>query len=95
MTTTEIVMGALACINLVLVVLAWRRTGRRDSAEEVAIDEQTRSDLRYVVRGVDDIRVDVRAMRGDIGNIDRRVTVVEESAKSAHKRLDEHIKTGG
>ncbi|MEG1053032.1 MAG: hypothetical protein RSF79_13425 [Janthinobacterium sp.] len=92
MTTTEIIMAVLACINVALVLLAWRRTGKKDTQEDAATGEQMRSDMRYVMRGVDEIRVDVRAMRGDISNIDRRVTVVEEISKSAHKRLDEHIR---
>jgi hypothetical protein len=92
MNETEIIMAILACINAAIVVLTWRRTGRKDSAEDVAAMEQMRADMRHVVRGVDDIKVDVRGVRGDITSIDRRLTVAEESAKSAHKRLDEHIK---
>lgn len=37
MTTAEIIMAALACVNVALVVLAWRRTGRKDSAIDAAI----------------------------------------------------------
>ena len=92
MSTTEIIMAALAFGSLLLALLAWRRTGKKDEQADTITDEQTRSDLRYLCRGVDEIRVDVRAMRDKISDTDRRVTVVEESTKSAHKRLDEHIK---
>lgn len=91
MTTNEIIMAVLAAMNLLLVVLAWRRTMRNDTTADAADAEQQRADLRYLMRGVDDIRVDMRALRDELSGLDRRVVLVEASAKSAHKRLDDHL----
>lgn len=85
-------MALLAAGSLLLALLAWRRTGKKDSTEAAVMDEQTRADLRYLVRNVDEIRADVRLLRDKANDTERRVTVIEESTKSAHKRLDEHIK---
>lgn len=91
MTVSEIIMAIFAAGNLVLVIIAWRRTSRQDTSNSAAMDEQTRTDMRYLMRGVDDIRVDIRALRSEISDIDRRVVAVNESVKSAHKRIDEHL----
>ena len=91
MTVSEIVMAVLALINLLMVLVAWRRTSRNDVTSNAAMDEQARTDMRYLMRGVDDIRVDIRALRNEITDIDRRVVAVNESVKSAHKRIDEHL----
>ena len=91
MTASEALMAAIAVLNLILVIVAWRRTTRQDTSRDAATDEQVRSDMRYLMRGVDDIRVDIRALRNEITDVDRRVVAVSESVKSAHKRIDEHL----
>lgn len=91
MTVSEIIMAVLALINLLMVLVAWRRTSKNDVTSSAAMDEQARTDMRYLMRGVDDIRVDIRALRNEITDIDRRVVAVNESVKSAHKRIDEHL----
>ncbi|MBR4081137.1 MAG: hypothetical protein IKK21_05080 [Clostridia bacterium] len=91
MTVSEIIMAALAFASLMMVVLAWRRTQRRDTTTNAAQDQQQRTDMQYLIRGVDDIRVDIRAMRNEISDVDRRVVAINESVKSAHKRIDEHL----
>ena len=91
MTVSEIIMAIFAAGNLLMVVVSWRRTARQDTSSSAAMDEQTRTDMRYLMRGVDDIRVDIRALRSEISDIDRRVVAVNESVKSAHKRIDEHL----
>lgn len=91
MTVSEIIMAVLAFASLMMVVLSWRRTQRRDTTTTAAQDQQQRTDMQYLIRGVDDIRVDIRAMRNEISDVDRRVVAINESVKSAHKRIDEHL----
>ena len=91
MTVSEIIMAVLAFGTLVLAIASWRRNKTQDVSSSAAMDEQTRTDMRYLIRGVDDIRVDIRAMRNEISDVDRRVVAVNESVKSAHKRIDEHL----
>jgi len=77
------------------IVLGWAARIKADKKEAVAaathdaaIDTALKSDVDYIKRGVDDIKVDMRVQVAKIEDIDRRVTRVEESAKSAHKRID-------
>lgn len=83
------VIAAVAAISGVL--LGWtgrtreaKQSIRTDSREEAAM----RADVEYIKRGVDDIRVEQRAMRQDMSDLTERVTRVEESSKQAHKRID-------
>lgn len=45
--------------------------------------------LDYIQRGVDDIRIDIKAQASKIDELNGRLIKVEESTKVAHKRLDE------
>jgi outer membrane murein-binding lipoprotein Lpp len=68
------------------------KNSRRNDVKD--IEERATRDATIMVK-LDAISSDVKAIKGDISNInkkvdaiDRRVTIVEQSAKSAHKRLD-------
>lgn len=77
------------------IVLGWVARIKADkkdatdmAAKDAAIDTALKSDVDYIKRGIDDIKVDMRVQATKIEDIDRRVTRVEESTKSAHHRLD-------
>jgi len=73
------------------IILGWTaraRETKKSISEEAGTGAVLRSDVEYIKRGIDDIRVDQRAMRQDMGELTERVTRVEESAKQAHKRID-------
>lgn len=57
---------------------------RKDSIQEAKLETQ----LDYISKGVDDIRIDLRANEKERIALGERVTRVEESAKQAHKRID-------
>lgn len=68
------------------------KNSRRNDVKD--IEERATRDATIMVK-LDAISSDVKAIKGDISNInkkvdaiDRRVTIVEQSTKSAHKRLD-------
>ncbi|WP_410769568.1 hypothetical protein [Fontibacillus sp. BL9] len=69
------------------VVLGW--SGRMiQIKQEGGSQGAMRQDMEYIKRGVDDIRVDVRAQGQRVDGLSERVTRVEESAKQAHKRIE-------
>ena len=88
MTIDEGAIGwIIAAAGVLFALLTWLRTRRQDIRQ----DGGMRIDLEYIKRGVDDIRVDQQRMREDMGRMAERVTRVEESCKSMHHRLDQHI----
>lgn len=40
------------------------------------------------------VKTDVADLKEEVSNLEKKVVVVEQSAKSAHHRLDEHIRGG-
>jgi len=73
------------------IVLGWlgrSRTVKLDTATEASRDALLRADMDYIKRGIEDIRVEQKAQGRRYDELAERVTRVEESAKSAHHRID-------
>lgn len=68
------------------------KAAEKDAKNEGHDDGEMRSDIRYIRRTVEDIRVDQRATDKAVVALAERVTRTEESAKQAHKRIDDHQK---
>jgi septal ring factor EnvC (AmiA/AmiB activator) len=55
---------------------------------------ELKAELGYIRRGVDDIKIDLKANEKQMQQLGERVTRVEESNKSLHKRVDNIDKKG-
>ena len=91
MSTAEWIMAAIAGISLLIAVVSLIGNQKKAVQTDAACDESLRADVRYIVKNVEDIRADQRTQGGRIDDHEKRLTRCEESTKSAHKRLDEHI----
>ncbi len=85
--------GAIVSVLAALsgVLLGWigfARTQKNTAQSDAATDALLKSDVEYIKRGVDDIRVEQKTQKRDFDALSERVTRVEESAKQALKRLD-------
>lgn len=84
------IIGAIcAFIGIVFGYLTYKRTAKKDIKDECTTQTRVEMQLNYISRGVDDIRLDLKAQDAKINGLVERVAKVEESAKSAHKRLDD------
>ncbi len=61
---------------------------RADTKEEAEGITTVAQEIKYVSRGVDEIKYDLRDINKNMSDINERLIRVEESTKSAHKRLD-------
>ena len=86
-----IVAAVGVMVSIVLGVIAYRRANRHDIAYNASVETALKVDIDYIKRGIDDIMGEQCRMREDFGHLSERVTRVEESVKSAHKRLDQLI----
>lgn len=75
----------ISVMSLALAFLGYKLNKDKEKREEGEIKAQ----LAYIGKGVDDIRIDIKANERQVVALGERVTRVEESAKQAHKRLDE------
>lgn len=71
----------------------WQRANRKEIQLSATDSGEMRSDIKYIKQGIEDIKVDMRVRDKEMGELTERVVRVEESAKQAHKRIDE-IKKG-
>lgn len=81
-------LGALA-VSIVGLLMNGRKESRADAAGSARIETK----LDSIGSGVEDIRVEIRTIRGRVDALAERVSAVEASCRSAHHRLDE-IKGG-
>ncbi len=56
--------------------------------EDTVQDTVVATKLDYISKGVDDIRLDIKAQDKRISDVVERLIKVEESTKSAHHRID-------
>ena len=83
-TDTLIALGGLL-VAVLTVLLAGRRDTRGDAAERA----ENKAMLTSIRSGVDELRVDNRSMRADLATLTAEVARIDQSAKSAHHRLDD------
>lgn len=87
-TVTAIVSATAALSGIALGWLGRSRSMRQEEVREAGAGATLQTDVEYIKRGVDDIRVDVKVQGQRLDGAIERITRVEESAKQAHKRLD-------
>lgn len=92
MSNLTVVTGLIAALGVISgIILGWSgrsQSIRKDLREEAGAGAVLHTDVEYIKRGVDDIKVEIRVQGQKIDTLAERVTRVEESAKQAHKRLD-------
>jgi hypothetical protein len=90
MNEVNIIIGiASAFIGILAGAIAIKRTLKNDIKEESNAQTKFEMQLNYISRGVDDIKLDMKMQDNKINGVIERVAKVEESAKSAHKRIDD------
>lgn len=87
------VVGAAS--GMVFAYVGYLKGVKKDSYSAGSVKGAIESDLAYIKRRTDDVLLEQRDTNKSINVLAERVTRVEESAKSAHKRLDEHIEIEG
>ncbi|GIO22420.1 hypothetical protein [Oceanobacillus sp. J11TS1] len=81
----SIFVAGLGVLIAYLTYQSKKSTSTKNDTKEGA---ELKAGLDYIRKGVDDIRIDLKANEKQINHLSERVTRVEESAKQAHKRLD-------
>ncbi|MGL4571871.1 MAG: hypothetical protein ACRCVJ_12490 [Clostridium sp.] len=78
---------------------AWKTKKESDKCikEDTVQDTVVATKLDYISKGVDDIRLDIKAQDKRISELTERIIKAEENCKSAHHRIDgfENIKKEG
>ncbi|MHC1683404.1 MAG: hypothetical protein AB6733_10690 [Clostridiaceae bacterium] len=80
---------ACTAFGALISFLTYRKSESKEVKEDGTKDGEIKATLAYISKGVDDIRIDIKANERRVTELAERVTRVEESAKSAHKRIDD------
>lgn len=94
---TKLTVEATILLGVLSLVIAYQsfqlnktRETKKDSKQEAKLQAQ----LDYISKGVDDIRIDLKANEKQMAQLSERVTRVEESSKQAHRRIDKLERSG-
>lgn len=67
-----------------------KRTETSDAVQKAAETATINVKLDQIGGDVRDIKYDITSVKGDVQNLKERMVVVEQSTKSAHKRMDDN-----
>ena len=89
MPVETIISLVIAFSALLFTALSFRRTENKDTKETATERATMAADVKYIRTSIDDIKVDNRVIKEDIGALQTKVAKVEQSVESAHKRIDD------
>lgn len=89
METGTIISLVIAACALIFTALSFKRTSNQDTSASAAERATVAADLQYIRGGIDEIKVENRVIKTDIVDLKTKVVEIEQSTKSAHKRLDD------
>lgn len=92
METGTIISLVIAACALLFTALSFKRTSNQDTSEAAAERATFAANLQYIRSGIDEIRVENRVIKTDIVELKTKIVEIEQSTKSAHKRLDDLIR---
>ena len=90
-----LVGGIVAAIAAICTIVTFTINRGKDKYQEGTDDGGIRGDIKYMRNSFDDLRLDVKEIARKQDQQGERLTRVEESVKSAHKRIDAIEHRGG
>ncbi|MED0702811.1 hypothetical protein [Aeribacillus composti] len=78
----------VAVLGLVITYQAYQLNKTKEVKTDTQESAELKAELGYIRKGVDDIRIDLKANEKQMIALGERITRVEESSKQAHKRID-------
>lgn len=84
----------ISACALLFTALSFRRNTNADTSATAQERATMTADIRYIRQSIDEIKLENRAIRQDLTDVQTKLAEVEASAKSAHKRLDDLMKKG-
>lgn len=86
-------LGTLIAITgtvsgIVFGYIGFQRVGKKETRDGAKEHTELKTNLDYIRRGIDDIRIDLKSQENRVTELTGAVIRLEESTKSAHKRID-------
>ena len=90
----SVVAVVVSCVMAIVAIITLSRNTKKDASKEIESRAIMTADLKYIRDGMDTIKVDNRKIQSDVGDLKIKVIEIDQSVKSAHKRLDDQQKGG-
>lgn len=86
----ENISVALLCtlLGFIISLLTFQRNNRKDIEEKERRAVETRTQLEYIQRGIDDIKFNDRLRDDQLKAMNERLIIVEEETKVLFRRLE-------
>lgn len=85
----EIAIGAVSVIfGMVITYFTFMRNRDKDVKKDAQETAMISAKLDHISSGVDSVRLDLKSNEHRVSEINDRVIRIDESVKSAHKRID-------
>ena len=82
----------ISVVSVAFAIYFGLKSNRRSDVQDIKNEATKNAEINFkldsISSGVNDIKYDISAMRKKVDDIDKRLVVVEQSAKSAHHRID-------
>ena len=88
MTNAEIITAIISAIGLIFVLLKGLHELEEDRAERKVFERKATTILDNIDAQYQEIQKQIEASREDRRALDRRISIVEESTKLSHTRID-------
>jgi hypothetical protein len=91
--TIAVILGVgglvVAIVGMSIGIQGFKKQARKDVYAEGSQDTAMKSDIEYIKRRTDDTLIEVKDIKRCQSEQGERLARVEESAKSAHHRIDD------
>ena len=91
MATETIIAICISAAALLFTALSFRRTQNQDTSETATQRATMTADIKYIRDAIDEIKLENKVIQKDVSDLKTKVAQIEQSTKSAHKRLDDMI----
>lgn len=88
MTTAEIIMSIVGIITLIGGFIKAIHAVEDNQADRKAFEKKTLAILENINKQYEELQKQIEASREDRRLLDRRISIVEESTKLSHTRID-------
>ena len=89
MSIETIVAIVVPLIALGFTAVTFIKNSNKDTSANASERATMSADIKYIRTSIDDIKVDNRVIKSDIGELQTKVAKVEQSVESAHRRIDD------
>lgn len=86
--TTDILLMCITAFSGITAILTFFGNRRKDCQNEGKESGLIKADLQYIKTTLEDVKNDTRNINKHLDDHSDRLARVEESAKQAHKRID-------